>query len=117
MSLLKYNPGIAFHPKPTLLTASLHSGSIQMWSFQMGTSVKRFDKHNGQVCGIAFHPSQPLFVSVGVDYKLQYRSGIKNDDVSFHREHPWIPPASHDQTIQIWNWQSRQCIPILTGHK
>jgi coatomer protein complex subunit alpha (xenin) len=24
--------------------------------------------------------------------------------------------ASDDQTIRIWNWQSRQCIAILTGH-
>lgn len=28
----------------------------------------------------------------------------------------WILSASDDQTIRIWNWQSRQCIAILTGH-
>lgn len=39
--------GIAFHPKLTLLAASLHSGSIQMWNFQMGTLVERFDEHDG----------------------------------------------------------------------
>ena len=36
--------------------------------------------------------------------------------VYFHHEHPWILSASDDQTIRIWNWQSRQCIAILTGH-
>ncbi|KAJ1937014.1 hypothetical protein EC988_008017, partial [Linderina pennispora] len=34
----------------------------------------------------------------------------------FHPEQPWIITASDDQTIRIWNWQSRQCIAVLTGH-
>lgn len=32
-----------------------------------------------------------------------------------HR-YPWIVSASDDQTIRIWNWQSRTCISVLTGH-
>ena len=24
--------------------------------------------------------------------------------------------CSDDQTVRIWNWQSRQCISVLTGH-
>lgn len=34
--------------------------------------------------------------------------------VFFHHEYPWIISASDDQTIRIWNWQSRNCIAILT---
>lgn len=34
----------------------------------------------------------------------------------FHNEYPWILSASDDQTIRIWNWQSRTCVSILTGH-
>ena len=29
---------------------------------------------------------------------------------------PWILSTSDDQTIRIWNWQSRTQISILTGH-
>lgn len=36
--------------------------------------------------------------------------------VEFHPEQPWILTASDDHTIRIWNWQSRQCICVLTGH-
>ena len=28
----------------------------------------------------------------------------------------WILSSSDDQTVRIWNWQSRQCISVLTGH-
>ena len=34
----------------------------------------------------------------------------------FHHEYPWILSASDDQTIRVWNWQSRTCICVLTGH-
>ena len=36
--------------------------------------------------------------------------------VEFHPEYPWIVSASDDQTIRIWNWQSRSSIGVLTGH-
>lgn len=36
--------------------------------------------------------------------------------VKFHYEYPWILSCSDDQTIRIWNWQSRTSIGILTGH-
>ncbi len=32
----------------------------------------------------------------------------------FHKEYPWILSASDDQTIRIWDWQSRKNIAILT---
>ncbi|ETO16723.1 hypothetical protein RFI_20613 [Reticulomyxa filosa] len=31
-------------------------------------------------------------------------------------EHPWILSASDDQTVRIWNWQSRNSLVVLTGH-
>jgi coatomer protein complex subunit alpha (xenin) len=36
--------------------------------------------------------------------------------VFFHNEAPWIVSASDDQTIRVWNWQSRACLAVLTGH-
>jgi coatomer protein complex subunit alpha (xenin) len=85
--------------------------------------------HLGPVRGIAFHPSQPLFVSAGDDYKIkvwnyktrrcQFTLTGHLDyvrTVYFHHEYPWILSCSDDQTIRIWNWQSRNCIAILTGH-
>lgn len=29
---------------------------------------------------------------------------------------PWVLSTSDDQTLRIWNWQSRQLVSLLTGH-
>jgi coatomer protein complex subunit alpha (xenin) len=121
--------GIAFHPKTPLLAASLHNGTIQLWNYQMGTLVDRYDEHDGPVRGICFHPTQPIFCSGGDDYKIKVWNYKQRKclftltghldyvrTVFFHHEYPWIISASDDQTIRIWNWQSRTCIAILTGH-
>lgn len=39
----------AADPKQPLLAASLHNGTIQLWNYQMGTLVDRFDEHDGEL--------------------------------------------------------------------
>jgi coatomer subunit alpha len=81
--------GLAFHPTRPLLASALHNGSVQLWNYQMGTLVDRFDEHDGvwgnsfgdsglfiicdtgPVRGVAFHPSRPLLVTGGDDYKIK----------------------------------------------
>ncbi|KAL2359543.1 hypothetical protein RJZ56_007608 [Blastomyces dermatitidis] len=122
--------GIAFHPKrrPWLLV-SLHSSTIQLWDYRMGTLIDRFEEHDGPVRGIDFHKTQPLFVSGGDDYKIKVWSYQTRRclftlnghldyvrTVFFHHELPWIVSSSDDQTIRIWNWQNRSLICTMTGH-
>jgi coatomer protein complex subunit alpha (xenin) len=95
----------------------------------MGTVIDKFDEHDGPVRGVDFHPSQPLFVSGGDDYKIKLWNYKQRRclftllghldyirTTTFHQEHPWILSASDDQTIRIWNWQARTVICVLTGH-
>ncbi|KAK9461774.1 coatomer WD associated region-domain-containing protein [Lipomyces oligophaga] len=121
--------GVAFHPKRPWILVSLHSSTIQLWDYRMGTLIDRFEEHDGPVRGVDFHNSQPLFVSGGDDYKikvwsLQTRRCLFTltghldyvRTVFFHHELPWIISSSDDQTIRIWNWQNRSQIACLTGH-
>ncbi|GBG32531.1 Coatomer subunit alpha-1 [Hondaea fermentalgiana] len=125
--------GLAFHPNRPFILASLHNGTIQLWDYKMGTLLERYEDHDGPVRGIDFHPSQNLFCSGGDDYKLKVwrlqRGGGGSRPLfnllghldyirttKFHHEYPWIVSASDDQTIRIWNWQSRSSISVLTGH-
>ena len=106
-------------PRPWILV-SLHSSTIQLWDYRMGTLIDRFEEHDGPVRGIDFHKTQPLFVSGGDDYKIKVWSYQTRRclftlnghldylrTVFFHHELPWIISASDDQTIRIWNWQNR----------
>lgn len=121
--------GVAFHPKRPWVLVSLHSSTIQLWDYRMGTLIDRFEDHEGPVRCVDFHPTQPLFVSGGDDYSIKVWSLNTRKciftlnghldyirTVSFHRDLPWIISCSDDQTIRIWNWQNRQEIACLTGH-
>ncbi|EDK36476.2 hypothetical protein PGUG_00574 [Meyerozyma guilliermondii ATCC 6260] len=121
--------GVAFHPTRPWVLVSLHSSTIQLWDYRMGTLIDRFEDHEGPVRCVNFHPTQPLFVSGGDDYtikvwSLNTRKCIFSLNghldylraVSFHHDLPWILSSSDDQTIRIWNWQNRQEIACLTGH-
>ncbi|KAF5518041.1 putative coatomer subunit alpha [Colletotrichum aenigma] len=121
--------GIAFHPKRPWILVALHSSTIQLWDYRMGTLIDRFEEHDGPVRGIDFHKTQPLFVSGGDDYKIKVWSYQTRRclftlnghldyvrTVFFHHELPWILSASDDQTIRIWNWQNRSLICTMTGH-
>ncbi|KAK6200461.1 coatomer WD associated region-domain-containing protein [Scheffersomyces amazonensis] len=121
--------GVAFHPKRPWVLVSLHSSTIQLWDYRMGTLIDRFEDHVGPVRCVDFHPTQPLFVSGGDDYSIKVWSLNTRKciftlnghldyirAVSFHRDLPWIISCSDDQTIRIWNWQNRQEIACLTGH-
>lgn len=91
--------GLAFHPKRPWIIASLHNGAIQLWfdfflfwflddrDYRMELLIDKFEEHEGPVRGIDFHPSQPLFVSGGDDYK-----------------------------IKVWNYQQKKCLFNLLGH-
>ncbi|KAF1809077.1 Coatomer, alpha subunit [Eremomyces bilateralis CBS 781.70] len=121
--------GIAFHPKRPWILVSLHSSTIQLWDYRMGTLIDRFEEHDGPVRGIDFHKTQPLFVSGGDDYRIKVWSHQSRRclftltghldyvrTVFFHHELPWIISSSDDQTIKIWNWQNRSLICTMTGH-
>ncbi|PSR92318.1 coatomer WD associated region-domain-containing protein [Coniella lustricola] len=121
--------GIAFHPKRPWILVSLHSSTIQLWDYRMGTLIDRLEGHSGPVRGVDFHKTQPLFVSGGDDYKIKVWSLTTRRElftlnghldyvrtVFFHHELPWIISASDDQTIRIWNWQNRSLICTMTGH-
>ncbi|KAM3446275.1 hypothetical protein MY3296_009824 [Beauveria thailandica] len=121
--------GLAFHPKRPWILVTLHSSTIQLWDYRMGTLIDRFEEHDGPVRGVDFHKTQPLFVSGGDDYKIKVWSYQTRRclftlnghldyvrTVFFHHELPWIISSSDDQTIRIWNWQNRSLICTMTGH-
>ncbi|RYP16983.1 hypothetical protein DL765_004825 [Monosporascus sp. GIB2] len=116
--------GIAFHPKRPWILVSLHSSTIQLWDYRMGTLIDRFEEHDGPVRGIDFHKTQPLFVSGGDDYKIkvwsyQTRRYHQNMELAkplakyspikgrgyavFHPKDDLVVSASLDQSVRVWD--------------
>lgn len=52
--------GVAFHPTRPWILVSLHSSTIQLWDYRMGTLIDRFEEHEGSVRTVDFHPTQPF---------------------------------------------------------
>ena len=50
----------ADRPKRPWILVSLHSSTIQLWDYRMGTLIDRFEEHDGPVRGVDFHKTQPL---------------------------------------------------------
>ena len=117
--------GVAFHPKRPWILVALHSSTIQLWDYRMGTLIDRYEEHDGPVRGVDFHQTQPMFVSGGDDYRIKlWNYNSKRclftltghldyvRTVFFHHELPWIISSSDDQTVRIWNWQNRTLSPL-----
>uniref|UniRef100_A0A671KCC7 Coatomer subunit alpha n=1 Tax=Sinocyclocheilus anshuiensis TaxID=1608454 RepID=A0A671KCC7_9TELE len=78
--------------------------------------LTKFETKSARVKGLSFHPKRPWILA-------SLHNGcflFKHFDLLTYRyhfqEYPWILSASDDQTIRIWNWQSRTCVCVLTGH-
>uniref|UniRef100_A0A673L6L9 Coatomer subunit alpha-like n=1 Tax=Sinocyclocheilus rhinocerous TaxID=307959 RepID=A0A673L6L9_9TELE len=74
--------------------------------------LTKFETKSARVKGLSFHPKRPWILA-------SLHNGcflFKHFDLYNFQEYPWILSASDDQTIRIWNWQSRTCVCVLTGH-
>lgn len=45
-------------PSRPWILVSLHSSTIQLWDYRMGTLIDRFEEHDGPVRGVDFHKTQ-----------------------------------------------------------
>ncbi|TNJ29592.1 Coatomer alpha subunit [Giardia muris] len=121
---------VAFHPQKPWAFLSCHDGSVSIWDYVVGALVYRFQAHASPVRAIDVHPTQPLFVTGGddgvvklwsLDRALVYTFTGHTDyvrSVFFHPgHHPYLVSSSDDGTARIWNWQSRQRVADLIGHR
>lgn len=116
---------------PLLVANPLVFDTTSSWDYRVGTVIDRFEEHDGPVRGVDFHPSDPLLVSGGDDYKIKvwdyklrrclftllgHLDYIRT--VQFHpgATFPWILSASDDQTLRLWDFARRTCLSVLTGH-
>jgi coatomer protein complex subunit alpha (xenin) len=96
----------SFHPTQPLFASGGDDSKIKLWNPHHVTTTA--SQNPGSEESDVSSTSRSLCTLTGhMDY-------IRC--VTFHQEYPWLLSCGDDQTIRIWNWQSRACLSILTGH-
>lgn len=105
---------VAFHPSRNLFVSGGDDALVRIWnalpvekSPETAKKTTSAASKDGSIQTIITRPAS-LYKLVGhLDY-------IRS--VQFHGREPWILSASDDNTLRLWNWQSRDCLFVLTGH-
>jgi WD40 repeat protein len=103
-------------PKQPLLAASLHNGTIQLWNYQMGTLVDRYDEHDG-ACRTACAPSHPGCPKLTARAYFSASSSGPVRGIAFHPTQPIFVSGGDDYKIKVWNYKQRKCLFTLTGRQ
>lgn len=129
-----YIRSIAIHPtKPLFLTTS-DDCTVKLWDWEAQYKlVMTFEGHQHYVMQVVFNPKDPnTFATASLDrtvkiwslgnahcnYTLDggHEKGV--NAVAFYHggDRPFLASASDDQTVRIWDYQSKASVRTLTGH-
>lgn len=125
--------GIDFHATQPLIVSGGDDYKVKVWDYKLRRCLFTLLGHLDYIRTVQvsysytnwnFHPTEELLyfiyfgsqlTEIGRPLRLVFNC-LNYFFPQFHHEYPWIVSASDDQTIRIWNWQSRSCISVLTGH-
>jgi len=102
--------GVHFHRSQPLFVSGGDDYKIKVWNYQQKRCLFNLTGHLDYIRCVCGSIALPFRSSMSDRVHCSLRT------VQFHHEYPWILSASDDQTLRIWNWQSRQCLTVLTGH-
>ncbi|XP_041993941.1 coatomer subunit alpha-1-like isoform X2 [Salvia splendens] len=102
---------------PSLLTSQKHK--FLFWS-QLSLSLSLLHQSLPKICRPLLKLQASIVAVTAPPSPLSSRHRRRRSSCaapfSQTHEYPWIVSASDDQTIRIWNWQSRSCISVSAGH-
>ena len=108
---------VTFHKDRDLLATGGDDGLVKVWSTNMVTGIGAKSSSNSTAEQSA---SSSNFSSTVTHIRSMFTLRGHMDYVrslDFHPTSlPWLVSGSDDHTIRIWNWQSRDCLSVLTGH-
>ncbi|KAK6466054.1 coatomer WD associated region-domain-containing protein [Scheffersomyces coipomensis] len=129
-----YIRSIAVHPtKPYILTSS-DDYTIKLWNWENNWKVEQvFEGHQHYVMSVNFNPKDPnTFASGCLDTTVKIWSlgssvpnftlptheakGVNYVDYYPQADKPYLISSSDDQTIKIWDYQTKACVATLEGH-
>ncbi len=108
-----------------LLLTSLSASLPQVWNYKLRRCLFTLQGHLDYIRTVQFHHEYPWIVSASDDQVCmprvcscgpQPQRPPRAAAPGAHCVNRWLWCCGAVQTIRIWNWQSRACVSVLTGH-
>lgn len=129
-----YIRSISVHPtKPYILTGS-DDQKIKLWNWEQKWKCERtYEGHQHYVMCVCFNPKDPnMFASASLDRTVKVwsinceepnftllsheKKGVNYIDYYPHFDKPYLVTCSDEQSIKIWDYQTKSCVSVLEGH-
>ncbi|GAO47266.1 hypothetical protein G7K_1476-t1 [Saitoella complicata NRRL Y-17804] len=121
---------VDLHPTEPWVIASLYTGTVTIWNYALGTTVKSFEVTDVPIRAVRFIPRKSQFICGADDFHVRvynYSTGAKVAGWEAHPDyirvlavHPTLPyvlSAGDDMTIKLWNWDDGwRCERVYEGH-
>ncbi|PRT54142.1 Coatomer subunit beta' [Wickerhamiella sorbophila] len=129
-----YIRALAVHPTQPLLLSGSDDLTVKLWNWdQNWRNVETFKSHQSYVMSVAFNPKDAnTFASASMDRTVKVwslSSPVPNFTLEAHEtkgvnfveyypfaDKPYLLTTSDDETIRIFDYQSKSCVATLSGH-
>ncbi|XP_043677483.1 uncharacterized protein LOC122633550 isoform X1 [Vespula pensylvanica] len=93
VTAIKHRPVRNTHPITHTLIATYIDGYIKSWHYPSSQCLYTI-RENRQILGLAYHPNEPKFVTVGDDTNIYlYNEETKVQERVFHARYPFVPTS------------------------
>lgn len=125
---------LAVHPSLPYLFSSSDDFSIKMWDWDKNWDCTKFEGHTHFVMGLCINPKDlNSFASASLDKTIKvwgistpgkplysllgHELGVNCVDYCASGDKPYLVSGSDDFTIKVWDYQTKNCLATLEGHK
>eukprot|EP00920_Eleutheroschizon_duboscqi_P025546 GHVT01062852.1.p1 GENE.GHVT01062852.1~~GHVT01062852.1.p1 ORF type:complete len:966 (-),score=220.35 GHVT01062852.1:995-3892(-) len=132
----------AVHPTLSYLLSAGDDMTVKLWDWERDfCRVASFEGHAHYIMMVAWNPKDPhLFASASLDRSIKvwgvptgiaaglvmvdtphyallgHERGVNCIEYSPSGDRPYLLSGSDDKTVRVWDYQTKQCLQVLSGH-
>lgn len=125
---------VAVHPTQSFVLSCADDMTTKLWDWDKGWKcVQTFEGHAHYVMQAVWNPKDPhIFATASLDRNIKvwgttgggaahftlsgHQKGVNCLEYSPSGDKPYIISGSDDKTVRVWDYQTKQCVQVLSGH-